>query len=85
MNGKLANSAIKRSNGYTGGAFGMTIPNDYRYADYERDRETCLDLIIAMENNDENECLRILLENPEVEPAFGRATAYMERAYGKGE
>ena len=83
MNDKRANSAIANESGYTGGAFDMTIPNDYRYADYERDMSTCADFVIAMKNNNVDECARILLEKPEVEYAFGRATAYAERNYGK--
>ena len=83
MNDKRANSAIANESGYTGGAFDMTIPNDYCYADYERDMKTCADFTIALNNNDQDRCMRILLEKPEVEYAFGRATVYMERAYGK--
>lgn len=83
MNDKRANSAIANESGYTGGAFDMTIPNDYRYADFERDREACADFVIALNNNDIDRCMRIILEKPEVEYAFGRMTAYIERAYGK--
>lgn len=62
----------------------MTIPNDYRYADFERDMKTCYELFLAIDSGNVEEIIRITEENPESEKALGRATAYMERNYPKG-
>lgn len=67
------------ANSYTGGMFGMTIPNDYRYADYERDRKASVNLILAIASGNVEEVARVLDEEPESEKALGRATAYVER------
>ena len=70
--------------GYTGGAFGMWIPDSYTFTHYEIDKETAAPFILAMRMQDEGikygeEIATLLISDERIYSAFGRLTAYTER------
>ena len=64
--------------GYTGGAFGATIGDDYKFEDFQRDLLTASPFVMALDNGDQY-MASLLTMNEEIMGTFGRVTAYAER------